>query len=504
MLKVSLHLFAIAVVVASGTVFGQPNDLAERLLDADEEQFAEIFPKWVVFETLEKRIEKVLPILIEEIDRKLPPDASDEAKQTLAKRQVNAAVVLIRMNRAEKVWPILKHSPDPSVRSHLIHLAPALSGPAAIIKRLGTEPDVSIRRALLLCLGEFDERELSLKDRIELLPQLQEIYRTEADPGLHSASEWLLRTWKQKDWLQQVNQEWANDEEQRNKRLEGIQQLLLNDNGKSQPQWFVNRQGQTLVIIPAPVEFVMGSPETEFDNEKQHKRRVERTFAIATKLITVEQFLRFHKDYEYRKDYAPTDDCPVNTVTWYEAAKYCNWLNEQEGISKEQWCYEPNDEGKYCEGMTMTSDFLQRTGYRLPTEAEWEYACRAGSVTRYSFGESDDLLTKYAWFDTNSMAKSHPVGLLKPNDFGLFDMHGNSCVWCQDLYEPYANGEAKDDNVENLRVNDSGSRVLRGGTFATLPSYVNSAFRYSHPPSSRYLSFGVRLARTLPPISFRQ
>ena len=174
----------------------------------------------------------------------------------------------------------------------------------ALIKRLDEEPDITIRRALLLSLGEFDEKELPPASRTSLLPKLQTIYRTDADPGLHAAAEWLLRTWKQEAWLNQVNEEWAKDKEQRAKRLEGIQQQLKASRAASapgvQPQWYVNGQGQTMVVIPGPVEFVMGSPTTEAGrepNENQHQRRIGRTFALAAKSVTLAEYQRFDPGY---------------------------------------------------------------------------------------------------------------------------------------------------------------------------------------------------------------
>src|SRR5208337_5009749 len=97
---------------------------------------------------------------------------------------------------------------------------------------------------------------------------------------LHAASEWLLRQWKHEAWLKQVNEEWAKDKKQREKRLDGMKQLLTKDKEKTPPQWYVNGQGQTMVVIPGPVEFMMGSPPTEkdrFENEPQHKKRIGRT-----------------------------------------------------------------------------------------------------------------------------------------------------------------------------------------------------------------------------------
>jgi len=508
MLKVTLYLLAITALMATGAAFGQVKDLAEQLMNADEKQFTLIFPSGVEFPKLTEIIKRVLPILTTEIDRKLPPDATDEAKETLAKRQANAAVVLVRMNQPEKVWQLLKHSPDPRARSYLIHrIGPLGVDSRIIIKRLEAEPDITIRRALILSLGEFDEKALFLVDRTAWLPKLQEMYRTDADPGLHSAVEWLLRQWKQDKWLKQVNEEWAKDKEQREKLLDRIQKNISDVDGKCSSQWYVTGQGQTMVVIPGPVEFVMGSPMTEVgrqNDEKQHKCQIARSFAIASKELTREQFARFKKERVNARESLPTNEWPVNNVTWHEAVEYCNWLSEQEGISEGQLCYRPNKDGAYADGMTVAPDYLKRLGYRLPTEAEWEYGCRAGAVTQYSFGESHKMLGKYSWYGPNSSGTAHPVGLLKPNDLGLFDFHGNVLEWSQDLDIPYAeapNGKViADSEAVAVTVDDAEPRLLRGGSFQYSPSSLRSAYRSAFIPTSRYKFVGFRLARTLPPV----
>ena len=127
-------------------------------------------------------------------------------------------------------------------------------------------------------------------------------------------------------------------------------------------------------------------------------------------------------------------------MTWYEAAEYCNWLSEKEGISADQWCYEPNDQGKFAEGMRAKDKYLTLTGYRLPTEAEWEFACRAGTITRFYFGQNDALLANYAWYRAQQQSdRTWPVASLKPNDFGLFDMLGNVWHWCECPPRAYPN-----------------------------------------------------------------
>jgi formylglycine-generating enzyme required for sulfatase activity len=478
-------ILGLALLVVTGTSQDkkddQPRVLADLLMDADDKQFAEIYPK------LKGQGDGGLLVLASEIDRKLPPDAKHDAKEKLAKRQANAAVALLKMGRPEKVWPLLKQSPDPRVRSYLIHrLGPLGADAKVIVKRFDEEPDVTIRRALILSLGEYGEKELSSDARKALVPKLQELYRTATDPGLHASSEWLLRTWDQEAWLNQVNEEWAKDKKQREKRLNGIGKALAKDKEKTPPQWYLNRQGQTMMVVSNPGEFWMGE-----GNEK-HRSKIDHSFAIASKEVTVEQFLRFRKAHEAVKKSAPTGDCPVNWVSWYDVAAYCNWLSQQEGLAKEEWCYEPNEKGQYAEGMKVVPDYLKRTGYRLPTEAEWECGCRAGSETEYSFGESADLLEKYGWFNKNSVIKSHPVGLLKPNDLGLLDMHGNNYEWCQD--------NAYDDKEDSISIiTDKKSRALRGGSFNYQASVVRSASRYLFAPTIRSNIFGFRPARTFTP-----
>jgi serine/threonine protein kinase/formylglycine-generating enzyme required for sulfatase activity len=516
-----------------------PQTLADLLMDADDKQFAVLYPR------LKEQGERSSPVLVGEIDKKLPSDlpSSDEKREKLAKRQANAAVALLRMNQPDKVWPLLNHSPDPRVRSYLIHrLGPMGADAGAIVKRLDDDPDITRRRALILSLGEYSAKELSAEARKAFVPKLKEIYRTESDPGLHAAAEWLLRRWKETTWLQQVTDELARDKETQSKRLESIRQLLNKDKEKTPSQWYVNSQGQTMVVIPGPVEFRMGSPAKEAGrspDESQHERRIGRTFAVAAKSVTVREFRRFlranklepwfeaHGEAEpVMKKYSPEENCPIILVDWFHAAAYCNWLSEQDGIPPEQWCYETDAQRLSQESLSaglmlllqrhplaaagtsgyflldrqpqvtgLPKNYLSRTGYRLPTEAEMEYATRAGALTSRYYGETEELLPKYAWYLRNSKERSWPVGSLKPNDFGLFDAQGNVYTWGQErhLAYPLKQGEDKED-INSINMQQS--RVLRGGSFNYQPSNVRSAYRYEDVPTTRFFDVGLRPART--------
>jgi len=407
------------------------------------------------------------PAQFQELEKGLaqpvPEYAGNEQKTTLAKQKADIAAALLRMNQYKKMRELLKHTSDPTARSYLIdRVNPMAVDPKTIWKELGQEKEVSIRRALILGLGESDSKRLAPAERQGILSQLVEWYRDDPDPGIHGATEWLLRHWKQDKQVKAVTKELATGKVEGN-RL-----------------WYVTCPGHTMVLIPRPVELLAEGPP---------KVHIARGFSIADKDVTVEQFLRFRKNHQkYVMGVSPQDDCPVNSVTWYDAAAYCNWLSEQEGIPENQWCYEPNPKKSLDEGMKIG---LGRQGYRLPSQWEWEYACRAGSVTAYCFGEPETLLGRYGWFQINSNSRAWPVGTLRPNDLGLFDVHGNVWQWCQDAIKDVA---VEDGEV----VEGEGARVLRGGAFDNQPRLLRSAYRYGNQPGTRSYNNGFRPARTLP------
>jgi formylglycine-generating enzyme required for sulfatase activity len=407
------------------------------------------------------RLEKVLAV------RSKAEDAN-ETKAALARRQANVGVALVVMGQGEKVWPNMKRTPDPTLRSFLIdRMSPGGVEGKVLWNRLEAEKDVTIRRAMLVSLGEFGLDRLSPMERRKFVPRLVQLYREDPDSGVHGATDWLLRQWQTADEQKDIDQGLATG------KVEGRR------------QWYINGQRQTMVVVDKPGEFWMGEGAT------RHKEEINRSYVIAARHVTVEQFLRFRKDHTIDKRSGLTSDCPVNNVSWYDAAAYCNWLSEREGIPKDQWCYEPNEKNEYAEGMKTAANYLERIGYRLPTEAEWEFACRAGADTAFSFGEPEDLVGKYAWSARNSSGKSHPVGTLRPNDLGLFDMHGNILGWCQDLFD-----EA---GLVFVMGGDKNSRVLRGGSQAYDASRGRSAYRHCCSPSIQSYLNGFRPARTFKP-----
>ena len=187
------------------------------------------------------------------------------------------------------------------------------------------------------------------------------------------------------------------------------------------------------------------------------------------------------------------------SVNWFGAAHYCNWLSKREGILEDQWCYKTNSQKQFGPGIQAKERFWELTGYRLPTEAEWEFACRAGTTTEYFFGQTDRLLTHYAWNRVNSGRRTRPVASLKPNDLGLFDILGNVNEWCYDLDKPYAISTATLDDTPGLDpVDNNRFRIVRGGAFDSLPASCRSAFRGDLAPRNYTLIMGFRLVRTMP------
>jgi formylglycine-generating enzyme required for sulfatase activity len=464
----------------------EPAKIFDLACDVSKKPFAVLFPH------LLNHRDEVMKLADQELAQAMNETADELGKDVLAKRQANAAVTLFRLGETAKVWPLLKHEPDPRLRSYLLHrLGPLGADRQSIVTRLEEELDVSVKRALILSLGETWHGSISLSDQSLLVERILAILRDDPDPGIHGAAEWILR---------RRNQE---------TRIPDLLCELATGKREGGRQWYVTRHGDTFVCLRGPTEFRMGSPSTEPDrapNETLHKRVIDGSFAIASKLVTVERFGQFQQENPDVlkvdiKRYAPDPDCPQVTVSWYDGAAYCNWLSEREGFPKDQWCYEPNAQGKYADGMKTARDYLQRAGYRFPTEAEWEYACRANALTSRFYGQSEELLVHYAWYQKNSHDRTQAVGSLKPNDFGLFDMLGNAWEWCDDRYRDIEVDQkiAPMENVgASAEITDERDRVLRGGSYNNNERNLRSAYRNcDSAPDTHYDLIGFRVARTL-------
>jgi formylglycine-generating enzyme required for sulfatase activity/protocatechuate 3,4-dioxygenase beta subunit len=239
------------------------------------------------------------------------------------------------------------------------------------------------------------------------------------------------------------------------------------------PKEITNSIGMKLVLIPKGT-FMMGSPESEEghqrNNETQHEVTISKDFYLGVHEVTQAQYEKvIGKNPSHFQGAVVSNenaDIPVENVSWDDAVEFCKKLSD------------------------LPEEKKVGRVYRLPTEAEWEYACRAGSKTAYSFDDEEGLLPEYGWFDRNSSDRTHTVGLLEPNRWGLYDMHGNVWEWCSDWYGYYPKGAVSDPTG----TKEGSDRVGRGGGWASDAAICRTAFRRAIDPTQLVNDIGFRVA----------
>jgi serine/threonine protein kinase/formylglycine-generating enzyme required for sulfatase activity len=267
-----------------------------------------------------------------------------------------------------------------------------------------------------------------------------------------------------------------------------------------------NTVGMKLRLVP-PGEFAMGSRQEEVDalaaaatdqwwkgylasEAPKHAVYLTKPFYLGLHEVTQEEFEKVMAvNPSYYSAGGPGKDAvarlntgehPVEMVCWFDAVDFCNKLSEQEGLAP------------YYFHQAEVVNVMGGDGYRLPTEAEWEFASRAGTSTRWSFGDDDAVLRQHGWINTNAGGRTQPVGKLAANPFGLLDMYGNVWEWCWDRHAHYDSSPVPDPTGPKGGVD----RVLRGGTFKDEASFARSANRPGNDPSSRDSTYGFRVARS--------
>jgi formylglycine-generating enzyme required for sulfatase activity len=242
-------------------------------------------------------------------------------------------------------------------------------------------------------------------------------------------------------------------------------------------------------------EFLMGSPEGDKDaattEMPPHTLRIS-PFSLGVTEVTQAQYegvVGNHPSYfsgtgaGRDKVGRSTAQYPVENVSWLEAARFCNALSEKDGFTP---YYQ-------ISGEKIEIPDREGPGYRLPTEAEWEYACRAGKVTRFSFGKDESGVGDAGWYGGNSGGHPHPVAQKRPNDLGLYDMDGNVWEWCSDGWDADYYKKTPDDDPPGAV--GAASRVFRGGGWDSEPRECRCANRSRFAPGNRSFFLGFRVAR---------
>jgi formylglycine-generating enzyme required for sulfatase activity len=406
------------------------------------------------------------------------------------RRQSAAGMGLAALGFAEDVMAAIDSTSNPGLRARIIHDFRRYGlPPGPLFAEWRKTSDASRRRALTLALGEYAPDAFEASDREAVAEETAAVMRSTPDAGLRATAQWALTRWGKAAVVKSDQFESAG-----RSRAEGH-------------SWWVNSLGQTMVAIEGPVTVEVGSPADEdgrFPIELRERVRIPRSFAIGATEVTLAQFDEFLAanptvDHPPPQLERPNPTGPATSVHWLDALRFCRWLGEKEGIPPEEQSLPEMDQ--IVPGFRMTAEALERTGYRLPTETEWEFACRAGTRCSRYCGDDPALLPHYAWFDENSSYSASAVAQLKPNDLGLFDTLGNVWEWCFDgmrLREGSRLPVIDDLPAAGATVDES-VRVLKGGGCGYSPVAVRAATRNRNDPNLRGAQIGFRIARTLPP-----
>ena len=369
------------------------------------------------------------------------------------RRLVNTGTVLWAMGDFDTVSPGFRLRGDNELRSILIsRLAEANCDPDSIVEQIKRQKDAGTRQALVIALGDYEKQTISQRQRRKYTKLLEQLFRQDSDPGVHVAIEYVFRRWDVPI-----------------PELDGHCQKIAPNR-----DWTTAPNDHTMVHIRTPSPVPHRLPHFEI-NDGDYRRNLADVYSLSSMPTTSVQFARQSSPHLDR------GKTPVSSITWHQAAQYCNWLSEQASIPKDQWCFEVANKDQAT--FRPVKDYLDKEGFRLPTIAEWRFACGGGVRTRFFSGTMISVMHQYCWDSSNSGLQKQSSGTKKPNWCGLFDIHGNVSEWC--LPEAI--------RWETNRV------AACGGNRITPWNHQEIMYFRIYDPGYRHYEIGFRIARTIKP-----
>lgn len=444
---------------------------------------------------------------------------------SFGKRRAGAAITLLRKGDREQIFDAFRVADDPESLTQFVHRCRARGvTPEELLECLDIadrqrqsqssqkrEMEDRVLFGILLALGEFPVKDVP--DSKSLIERLADWHANDPSSAIHGATGWLLRHWGQEEVARQVDQTpvpYSADRQWYTLEIKGQAGGVLGLGSREVTTY------TTFVVIPAGT-YTIGSSANEperYANENRHEVTITRPFAVLDREVTWAEAAMYdarlastmRSVLEKKNSWSIGLNEPWVIMNWYNSVRFCRWLSTQAGLGEHEQAYanpatldktkfpaDPNpDAGGFPKDWPVD---LDRRGFRLLTEAEWEVACRAGAGMRWSFGSDVGLLDRYGWFLENSGKRAHEVRLKRPNLRGMFDMHGNAFEWCHDWDASYLEGSV----LENPRGPGTGHyRVYRGGSWGNSARNCHSSKRFNFGPTLRFDSLGFRIATTLP------
>jgi formylglycine-generating enzyme required for sulfatase activity len=391
----------------------------------------------------------------------------------------NLLLVEFGLGNQNVIWPYLAIADDPRIRSYFVHQFSYTGFDVRpLVDRVSDESDASIQYAILLAISQCSRKQLGEDSVAKIQAWLPNAYRTHPDCGVHSMCRWLMQQWGLEESLQAIDQQL---------REEGIV------TGRN---WYVNRLGMQMLIVNGPVDLVTHDlvlkGRTSTANAIQSRPyRIPRSFAIGTDAVTVGQYLQFQEDIQHDHDHPALLDpttmasSPVDRVSWINAMDYCQWLSIQTGISESQAgnCVKIDLE-------TVEVDY-EKSGYRLPTKAEWEYSCRAGTITDCSYGTIDTPGREL--YVAQSSEPSAITRAYLPNAYGMFACLGNASNMVSTSFSEASRNATSDPEKEIVSMR-LGTYLFGGASMNRMSTSWN--FFFNMPKVAR-ANVGFRIAHTV-------